>query len=145
MLMEDIPPQLIINWDQTGLHYTPFSSWTMEKQGSKHVAIAGIDDKRQLAVLWLASSTTSSHLQGDDHALFTISYKLPDDWDVCFTPNHWANEDTSLSYISIIVVPFFECKREELGLSSRYPALALFDHFKGQTTEKVFKLLEKHS
>jgi hypothetical protein len=51
----------------------------------------------------------------------------------------------ALSYISIIVVPFFECKREELGLSSSYPALALFDHFKGQTTEKVFKLLEKHS
>lgn len=36
-------------------------------------------------------------------------------------------------------------KREELGLSSSYPALALFDPFKGQTTEKVFRLLEKHN
>ena len=30
----NIPPQLIINWDQTGLNVVPTSSWTMEEQGS---------------------------------------------------------------------------------------------------------------
>uniref|UniRef100_A0A1X7SP85 HTH CENPB-type domain-containing protein n=1 Tax=Amphimedon queenslandica TaxID=400682 RepID=A0A1X7SP85_AMPQE len=29
----DIPSSLIINWDQTGIHYVPVGSWTMEKKG----------------------------------------------------------------------------------------------------------------
>ena len=35
MMMEEIPPPLIVNWDHTGLKCVPVSSWTMEKQGSK--------------------------------------------------------------------------------------------------------------
>ena len=31
--MEDIPFDLIINWDQTGIHYVPVGSWTMDKEG----------------------------------------------------------------------------------------------------------------
>ena len=30
--MEDIPPQLIMNWDHTGLNYIPVSNWTMAKK-----------------------------------------------------------------------------------------------------------------
>ena len=29
-----VPPQLIINWDQTGLNVVTASSWTMEEEGS---------------------------------------------------------------------------------------------------------------
>ena len=35
MEMEDIPPQLVFNWDQTGISIVPGSSWTMEAKGSK--------------------------------------------------------------------------------------------------------------
>lgn len=30
----DIPPDLIYNWDHIGQHYVPVSNWTMEVQGS---------------------------------------------------------------------------------------------------------------
>ena len=33
--MEEIPSDLVINWDQTGIHYVPVSSWTMAKESSK--------------------------------------------------------------------------------------------------------------
>ena len=33
--MEDIPFDLIVNWDQTGIHYVPVGSWMMDKEGSK--------------------------------------------------------------------------------------------------------------
>ena len=36
--MDEIPTQLVINWDQTGIHYVPVSEWTMEKCGAKRVA-----------------------------------------------------------------------------------------------------------
>ena len=32
--------------------YVPVSSWTMEKKGGTRVLIAGIDDKRQVALYW---------------------------------------------------------------------------------------------
>ncbi len=50
--MEEIPRDLIINWDHTGIKYVPVSNWTMAKEGSKRVAIVGIDDKRQITAVF---------------------------------------------------------------------------------------------
>jgi hypothetical protein len=33
--MEDIPNDLILNWDHTGIIYIPVGNWTMAKEGSK--------------------------------------------------------------------------------------------------------------
>ena len=55
VVMEDIPQELIINWDRTGLHYVPVSSWTMDKEGSTCVPVAGTDDKRQLTAILACS------------------------------------------------------------------------------------------
>ena len=49
--LEDIPNELILNWDQTAINYVPVSNWTMVKEGSKKVKIAGVDDKRQITVV----------------------------------------------------------------------------------------------
>ena len=35
-LMNDIPDELIFNWDQTGLHMVPTGEWTMHKNGDKY-------------------------------------------------------------------------------------------------------------
>ena len=53
--IDDIPDSLIINWDQTGINYVPVSQWTMAKEGSKRVAIAGQNDKRQITAVFAAS------------------------------------------------------------------------------------------
>ena len=47
-----------------------------------------------------------------------------------------------LEYIREIIIPFVDYKRESLELSKDHPALAIFDHFKGQVTESVTKELE---
>jgi hypothetical protein len=46
--MYKIPPELVINWDQTRINIVPVSQWTMEVEGAKRVEITGIDDKRQI-------------------------------------------------------------------------------------------------
>ena len=51
VVMENIPEELIINWDQTSLKYVPMSNWTFADKGSKWVEIAGLDDKHQMTVL----------------------------------------------------------------------------------------------
>ena len=49
-----------------------------------------------------------------------------------------------VDYLEKIFLPYVKSKREELGLSATYPALAIFDEFNGQMTDAVFSLLEKN-
>ena len=42
-------------------------------------------------------------------------------------------------------MPYVQSKRLELGLPSNYPALAIFDVFRGQQTEDIASLLDKNN
>ena len=59
-----IPPFLIINWDQTGLHIVPVSQWTMAKEGSKRVEIAGSEDKCQITGVLLFTDLINTKRPG---------------------------------------------------------------------------------
>ena len=45
-------------------------------------------------------------------------------------------------YINNIIVPYVQRKRKDLKLASNYPALAIYDEFKGQLTPRIFSLLD---
>jgi hypothetical protein len=74
--MEEIPSHLVINWDQTGIHYVPVSSWTMAPEGSKHVEIAGIEDKHQITAVFAGTMPGEflppKHLQRQNAEMFTF-------------------------------------------------------------------------
>ena len=40
--MEEIPPELILNFDQTGVKIVPSSTWTMDREGSRRVEVIGV-------------------------------------------------------------------------------------------------------
>ena len=44
--IEEIPPEMILNWDQTGIKLVPSTSWSMEQRGVKRVEVVGQNDKR---------------------------------------------------------------------------------------------------
>lgn len=44
-VMEEICPELVFNWDQTGVKLVPSSSWTMERRGERQVKMVGVNDK----------------------------------------------------------------------------------------------------
>ena len=50
--MDEIPAELVINFDPVDLNIVPTSDWTMEAEGSKRVEIIG-KDKRQLTAVLL--------------------------------------------------------------------------------------------
>ena len=147
--LEGIPFDLIINWDQTAMHYVPVSSWTMAKEGSKRVEICGIDDKRQVTAVF-GCSLTGAFLpvqlvyQGKTDKCHP-TFDFPMDWDVTHSPNHWSNENTTRDYIRKILVPYVAKKREELALGSDHRALVIYDSFKGQCTPAIFKLLDDNN
>ena len=48
VMMDHIPPELILKWDQTGILLVPASTWTMDREGSRQLEIVGASDKRQI-------------------------------------------------------------------------------------------------
>ena len=89
-VMEETPPELILNWDQTGINLVPSSGWTMEQQGATRVEVTGIDDKRQITAVFCASLTGDFLplvYSGKTHRCHPRS-KLPSDWDITHAPKH---------------------------------------------------------
>ena len=50
-----------------------------------------------------------------------------------------------VDYINEVIVPYVDRKRDDLNLSCDYPAVAIFDHFKGQLTVRVTQMLEENN
>ena len=45
---QGIPDELVLNWDQTGLHLVPSGNWTLEKEGASRVEVVGQNDKHMI-------------------------------------------------------------------------------------------------
>lgn len=143
--MAGIPPDLVINWDHTGLNYVPVSSWTMAPEGATRVEITGVDDKRQITAVF-AGTLSGSFLPQiiykgkTQKCLPTVLF--PDSWHITYTPNHWANEKTTEDYIEKILLPYVTKKQKDLGIKS---AIVIFDRFKGQCTPQILQLLDRNN
>ena len=81
----EIPSELVINWDQTGINYVPSDSYTMEKEGTKRVPIIA-DDKHQITAVFAGTLTGSFlppqliHKGTTKQCLPTV--KFPNDWHI---------------------------------------------------------------
>lgn len=147
--MEDIPDQLVLNWDHTAINIVPGSSWTMDQKGAKKIEIIGLDDKRQITAV-VCGSLNGDVLpfqliyQGKTSACLP-KIRFPKDWLLSYTLNHWSNEDKTKEYVQHIAIPHVQRKRKELKLHDTYPALVIFDMFKGQTTDSIYQMLEANN
>ena len=145
--MEEIKPELVLNWDQTGIKFVPCSSWTMERQGEKRVELVGINDKRQITAVFCGS------LVGDFLPVQLVykgktprchpRFTFPSGWHITHSPNHWSTEATMLQYLEHIILPYVENVRETVG--SDEAALVIIDNFKGQITSSVNMILEQNN
>ena len=138
VVMEEIPPELILNWDQTGLGTVPASNWTLEQKGTKRVELIGITDKLQITVVFCGS------LSGDFLPLQVTyqgktsrchpHYQFQPDWHITHTPRHWSNEETIKDYLDQILFPYIPRVHDDLEPDDDHPALAIFDNFSGQVS-----------
>lgn len=119
--MEDIPPELVLNWDQTGVNLVPASSWTMKRKGSKRVEIKGLNDKRQITCVFCVSLFSDflpiQVIYGGKTDRCHPPYDFPSDWFISHTPNHWSNKESMIKYIEYIIVPYIANVRECLSCS----------------------------
>ena len=135
--VKEITPELILNWDQTGINLIPSSSWTMEQKGAKRVELTGIDDKRQITTVFCGSLTDFLPIQlvyqGKTNRCHP-QYQFPTDWHITHSPNHWATEESTKDYLREIFFPYIDGMRSRIGLEDDHPALEIFDNFNGQIT-----------
>ena len=142
-----VPPQLIFNFDQTGLKIVPVSNWTLEMEGSKQVDIIGLEDKREITGL-LGSTSDGCLLppqilyQGKTDQCHA-KYPFPSDWDVFHTESHWSNEQSMVRYIETVLVPYTDKVKEELDLPIRQQSIAIFDVFRAHRCQEVLDALSK--
>ena len=110
--MKEIPAELILNWDQTGIKVVPSSTWTMEERGVKRVEMVGVNDKRQITAVFCGSLT-------GDFLPVQVIYKgktprchphftFPPGWHITHSPRHWSTEQTMVEYVEHIIVPYQE-------------------------------------
>lgn len=141
----NIPDELIINWDQTGINLIPASRWTMEMTGAKQVGITGLNDKRQITAV-LAVTLAGEMLppqilyQGKTDAVHP-KYNFPAEWDIFHTPSHWSTAESMSRYIDQVIVPYVMRTRERLDLPLRHPALCTFDVFAAHRDDDVLEKL----
>ena len=148
VMMEEIPSELVLNWDQTGIKLVPSNGWTMEQKGACRVEVAGLNDKRQITAVFCGSllghflpvqliykgKTSRCHPR----------YEFPSNWHITHSPRHWSTEETMLQYIEHIIVPYVEQVRQDINDDEK-AAVVIIDNFKGQVTQSVNALLEHHN
>ncbi len=141
-----IPPELVLNADQTPSSYISVGRTTMEKRGSKSVAIKGLSDKRNITltfVISLAGEFLPIQIiySGKTVASQPRGFRFPKGFCVSQNPKHWSNEQETMKLIEDIINPYIIKKRAELNLPETQKALVIWDVFKGQVTEKVMEKL----
>jgi hypothetical protein len=136
-----IPPELIINWDQTGAKYVSTSAWTLAEEGSRQIDVIGKEDKREMTVLL---SCAMSDFLLPPHLIYCgktnkchPDITFPPGWDVHHSENHWSTEATMLHFIDCVLVPYVQSTKQTLGLDKDHFSLALFDVFAATLTGQL--------
>jgi hypothetical protein len=132
-----VPANLVINLYQTGLNTVPSGEWTMEREGSKTVGLAGLEDKRQI------TTTFATMLDGQFLPIQLLYKGKTNRYHPKFTfPRHWANGETCIRFKECILKPYVTRIREEMG-SPDQPALLIMDKFRGQMNTEVQENLKE--
>ena len=107
-----IPPSLIMNFDQAPLKYAPVSSQTLAEKNVKTVAISGLSYRKALTATF--GITYSNHflpmqlIYGGKTQASYPKFKFPSSFSLSANPKHFSNTVESLKLISEVIVPYVD-------------------------------------
>jgi len=143
----DIPPSLILNFDQTPLKFAPVSSQTLAKQGTKHVNISGVTYRKALtATFGITLSNEFLPIQliyGGKTVQSLPKVNFPESFSLSVNEKHFSNTEESLKLIEEIINPYVQKERKRLERNPSQMALLIIDVFRGQMTEPVLNVLKE--
>ena len=108
----EIPPQTVINIDQTSLPFILIGKYTLEEKGTSRVSVTGTADYRQITgTFGVTMAGSFLPIQLNYHGKTPLSqskYKFPKEFHITQTSNHWANEETSIAFLEHVLIPYIE-------------------------------------
>ncbi|KAI0071325.1 hypothetical protein K474DRAFT_1607106 [Panus rudis PR-1116 ss-1] len=136
----EIPAQLHVNSDQTQIVYAPGTKLTWAETGAKQVSLIGGDEKRAFTVMvsvsnsgdllpfqviYMGKTTASmpSNMAPHYHDCINAGFRF----EFSGTKTYWSNQKTMQDFVRHILVPYFEAKKQELGLPKSQKALWTID------------------
>lgn len=145
-----IPPELVINVDQTPSSYVSVGKQTMSAKGSKSVPIQGLTDKRNITLTFsitLAGTFLPMQIiySGKTKASQPRNFVFPKGFCISQNPQHWSNEEETLRLLNEVIIPYVVDTRKSLKLPDTQKALIIWDVFKGQMTNNVKSKLQSSS
>ena len=146
----DIPDDLIINFDQTPLSYICSPNHTLHQRGAKSVPLISKGKKKQITGTFTVTKSgiflpMQLIYQGKTARCLPREIEFPDGFNVCYTENHWSNEEKVSELLQEVIFPFIASKKVEHGLAADQKALLIFDVFRAHKTEIVLHLMEQNS
>ena len=125
-----IPPQLVLNADQTPSSYVSVEKMTMVARSSSSVPIKGLTDKRNMTptfVISLNGDFLAMQIiyQGKTQASQPRGFDFPRGFAVTQNPKHYSNELEALNLLENIIQPYVALKRKELNLQPTQKALLI--------------------
>jgi hypothetical protein len=152
--LHNIPPELVVNSDQTAIYMWPAAEQTYETKGVKAVQSLGKDEKRQITGM-VSSASSGSMLplqlifQGKTTAMVPNHVEAREavkkGWDLTNSENHWSNQTTMKRFVEKVLDPWRVKKCRELGLdSSKQKMVWLIDCWKVHTSEEFRNRLKEN-
>jgi hypothetical protein len=136
--MHNIPPSLVVNTDQTGIHLVPTGgAKTWEEKNSKYVKVHGVDDKRQITVA--ASSVANGQILPFQVIFQGLTPRtLPPmnegrhsceaaGWNLTYSSNHWSTLETCKEFVDKILSSYRMAQIEDLELPTNQEMIWLID------------------
>ena len=118
-----IPPELVINTDQTPLRFYLAPTHILTKKGEASVPITNSSDYRQITGAFgisMAEEFLPIQLiyQGKTNKCHP-NYNFPNDFHITHTPNHWSSETKSLEMIDKIIMLYVKQQIADLQLRKK--------------------------
>eukprot|EP01084_Bolivina_argentea_P254170 427230_1 len=116
MIIEhNIPPELIINFDETSVAMVPGDNYTMAKKGSTTRCISDVVDI------------------------------YPPEFDITYSEKHWSVERTKLSLLKNIIKPYVDRVRREYGDPELHALLLFDFHSSNTAHSSFYEFLAKEN
>ncbi len=124
--MYTIPPCLVVNTYQTGVHLIPTRrDQTWERKGVKHIQVLGIEDKRKITII-VSSLAYGSMLPLQVMFQSTTSWALPpmnegkknclsSGFHLTYNSNHLFNLEITQEFVEHILMPYWKIQMEKLA------------------------------
>ena len=137
-----IPPEFVLNADQTPSSYVSVGRMTMAEKNSQSVPIKRLTDKRNISltfVISLAGDFLPMQVvyQGKTKASLPRNFLFPKKCCLPQNPKHYPNEEETLKLIDSIINSYLVQTRQQLNLPPTQKAILIWDVFRGQKTQRV--------